>query len=108
MRKKTARQVKRDRIKAYIERNPQMALAKNIHVMNLKVAIKMYPALQEVPQETMYEAMKLIIDNDRDIRKAKEELRDEKKISRSAEEEELVTALEQTQQLELGYEPGVR
>ena len=99
----TKKEKTRQKIKDYILKNPEMALTKNKHHLNVIIMRARYPKLQELQKELLYRVLKDTVDVDRDARKAKEELREENKLDRDDNEELLVTALQQEKQMELGY-----
>lgn len=94
------------RIKNFIEKNTEFILVKNKHKLNSIIMKSLFPKLKEFSDDSLYEIFKTVVNLDRDVRKAKEELKDEKKLSINASEEELIKILEQEKQLSLGYEPG--
>ena len=65
-----------------------------------------FPSLEEMREDELIEIFKTVVNLDREVRKAKEELREEGKLKITEKEKELINNLEQEKMLELGYEPG--
>lgn len=93
-------------IKELIEKKPEFVLVKNKHRLNYLWMRERFPFLSNYSSDLVVNMFKVLVTLDRDVRRAKEELKDEKKISISASEEELLVILEQEKQIELGYESG--
>jgi len=94
------------RIKNFIIKKPEYILVKNKHKLNVLIMKSLFPQLKEISDDSVYEILKTVLSLDRDVRKVKEELKDDKQLSISASEDELLTILQQEKMLGLGYEPS--
>ena len=96
-------QIEINRIKNYIIENPKYALVKNKHSLNLIIMKNYFPQLERLEDGEVDLIFKKLLNLDRLVRKAKEELKIENKIKLSEKEEMLLEALQKNTQKKLGY-----